>query len=431
MKRIRSTARPIPPSPTIRAGAALAAAVLLAGCGGSIGGDAPAADDAAGEGFHHDATQDEIDAALSELEPVTLTFQPSAMSDQSILAPNGLDVKKAIEERSGGKITVDIVWGQAIASYAEVDDALADGRVDLAFTLPSYTPAEYPAFDAIGTAMSTLPSSPVAGDLAANAAGVQTAWETPAVLAEFEDKGLVPLIPLLAAGGYSTMCSQPVTSLDDWTGKEVRVGAAAAGKQVTDLGATPVSLSFPETYEALQRGTVDCDLGQLAPNVEAGTFEVAPHIGVAADAGIARSAGAIVAGKEYTELPLGYQQVVFDSMATTFSTMMEVVIGAKALAVEQAKDNGGSVEPFSDDVQQRIAEYAQTLSEETAAKAGVPGAPTTLSDAGATWVESVSSLGFDDQGDFSSLDEWYSEDAAYDALGDELFTEVMAAHRPE
>src|SRR5699024_4443392 len=158
------------------------------------------------------------------------------------------------------------------------------------FTLPSYTPAEYPAFDAIGTAMSTLPSSPVASDLAANAAGVQAAWESPEVLEEFEKKNLVPLIPMLAAGGYSTMCSKPMTSLEDWKGKQLRVGSAAAGKQVTDLGATPVSLSFPETYEALQRGTVDCDLGQLAPNVEAGTFEVAPNIGVASDAGIARSA---------------------------------------------------------------------------------------------------------------------------------------------
>jgi TRAP-type C4-dicarboxylate transport system substrate-binding protein len=411
MRRNRSAARPI------QALAATATLALLAGCSGGVGGgDQSGPSDAAGEGFVHDASQDEIDAALSE---------------QSILAPNGLDVKEAIEERSGGKITVDIVWGQAIASYAEVDDALADGRVDLAFTLPSYTPAEYPAFDAIGTAMATLPSSPVAGDLAANAAGVQAAWETPAVLAEFEDKGLVPLIPMLAAGGYSTMCSTPVTSLDEWTGKQVRVGAAAAGKQVTDLGATPVSLSFPETFEALQRGTVDCDLGQLAPNVEAGTFEVAPHIGVATEAGIARSAGAITAGKKFTELPLAYQQVVYDSMATTFSTMMEVVIGAKAMAVEQAKDNDGTVEPFDDDVQQQMAEYARTLAEQAAEQSGVPDVPTTLGDAGSAWAESVSALGLDDQGDFASLDEWYPEDASYDALGDELFTEVMAEHRPE
>lgn len=426
MNRIRSAAvRPL------TAVATVASLTLLAGCAGSVGGSDSDSDASAGEGFAVDASQDEIDEALADLAPVTLKFQPSAMSEQSILAPNGLDVKKAIEERSGGKITVDIVWGQAIASYADVDDALADGRVDLAFTLPSYTPAEYPAFDALGTAMSTLPSSPVASDLAANAAGVQAAWETPEVLAEFEDKNLVPLIPMLAAGGYSTMCSKPMTSAEDWKGNQVRVGSAAAGKQVTDLGATPVSLSFPETYEALQRGTVDCDLGQLAPNVEADTFEVAQHIGVASDAGIARSAGAITAGKKYSELPVAYQQVIFDSMSTTFSTMMEVVIGAKANAVEQAKANDGSVEAFDDEVQKQMATYAKTLSDKTAKKAGVPDAPSTLKTAGAGWQKSVTSFGYEDKGGFADLDEWYPEEANYDKLGDELFEKVMAEHRPE
>ncbi|MDN6156772.1 MAG: hypothetical protein L0J13_02275 [Brevibacterium sp.] len=200
---------------------------------------------------------------------------------------------------------------------------------------------------------------------------------------------------------------------------------------MTDLGATPVSLSFPETYEALQRGTVDCDLGQLAPNVEAGTFEVAPHIGVAADAGIARSAGAITAGKKYSELPVAYQQVIFDSMSTTFATMMEVVIGAKAMAVEQAKDNDGKVEPFDDDVQKQMAKYAKTLSDKTAKKAGVPDAASTLKTAGTDWQKSVTELGYEDKGDFASLDEWYPKDANYDKLGDELFDKAMAGHRPE
>jgi len=43
----------------------------------------------------------------------------------------------------------------------------------------------------------------------------------------------------------------------------------------------------------------------------------------------------------------------------------------------------------------------------------------------------VTELGYDDQGDFASLDEWYPEDASYDKLGDELFDKAMAAHRPE
>src|SRR5699024_741210 len=116
MKRIRSAAvRPA----TVTA--MLASLALLAGCAGSVGGSGSDSEASAGEGFTaDDASQDEIDEALADLDPVTLKFQPSAMSEKSILAPNGLDVKKAIEERSGGKITVDVVWGQAIASYDDV-----------------------------------------------------------------------------------------------------------------------------------------------------------------------------------------------------------------------------------------------------------------------------------------------------------------------
>ncbi|GAA4283052.1 hypothetical protein GCM10022261_05830 [Brevibacterium daeguense] len=413
------------------AAAALGLVTVASGCG-APGGEPDGGDTGGtGSGFAYGASQEEVDAALAELEPVTITYQPSAASAESIIGPNGTDIKEAIETRSGGKITVDVVWGQAIAGYAEIDDALADGRVDLAFTLPSYAPAEYPAFDSIGTAMATLPDSPVTGELVTNAAGVQAGWETPEVLAEYEEKDLVPLIPVLAGGGYSTMCSEPMTSLADWEGTQVRIGSAAASEQVQNLGGSPVSLSFPETYEALQRGTVDCDLGQLAPNVEAGTFEVAPHLGYTTDAGIARAAGAYVAGQTYRELPLAYQQVIFDSMSTAFSTMMEVVIGAKAVAVEDALAGGGSVEAFDPEVQQAIAEHAGRLTAETAESAGVPGVPDRLTQAAEVWQTRVDELGYREDGDFAELPDWYPTDADYDELGQALFDEVMGPHRPE
>src|SRR5699024_10692011 len=145
----------------------------------------------------------------------------------------------------------------------------------------------------------------------------------------------------------------------------------------------------------------------------------------------ARSAGAITASKKYSDLPVAYQQVIFDSMSTTFSTMMEVVIGAKAQAVEQAKDNDGSVKPFYDDVQKQMATYAKTLSDKTAEKAGVTDAPKTLGTAGTEWAKSVSELDYDDKGDFASLDEWYPEDASYDKLGDEIGRAACRQREPE
>jgi hypothetical protein len=62
-------------------------------------------------------------------------------------------------------------------------------------------------------------------------------------------------------------------------------------------------------------------------------------------------------------------------------------------------------------VQKQMAKYAKTLSDKTAETAGVTDAPKTLNDAGSEWAKSVSDLGYDDKGDFASLDEWYPEDA--------------------
>lgn len=55
------------------AGILPASLILLAGCGGAAG---DGGDQAATAGFDFGAPQDEVDAVLADLEPVTLTFQP-------------------------------------------------------------------------------------------------------------------------------------------------------------------------------------------------------------------------------------------------------------------------------------------------------------------------------------------------------------------
>lgn len=53
-------------------------------------------------------------------------------------------------------------------------------------------------------------------------------------------------------------CRDSVKSLNDLQGKKVRSYTASMSALVTALGAIPVTLDFPETYMALQRGVIDC-----------------------------------------------------------------------------------------------------------------------------------------------------------------------------
>lgn len=55
-------------------------------------------------------------------------------------------------------------------------------------------------------------------------------------------------------------CNQPIATLDDLKGKKVRSFTPSMSSLIEALGATPVSLAFPEVYPALQRGVANCGI---------------------------------------------------------------------------------------------------------------------------------------------------------------------------
>lgn len=394
----------------LSAGAA-AVALVLAGCGSDTDEQESSGDDT---GFEYGASQEEVNEIVEDLEPLTITFQPSAASQNSVMAPAGTVFKEIVEERSNGKITVDIVWGQAIAGYDEVHDALADGRLDVAYTLPVYQPDEFPALNDLGTAMAGLSSSPFVGELVSNAVGNEIGWQNENLLQSYEDKGLTPLTALAASGGYYTVCSNPIQSVDDWNGVQVRIASTAQSAQVSELGGTPVSLEYAETFEALQRGTVDCTLGQLVPSAEGGIFEVAPELGYTTDHSFSRAPGAYLAGSSFQDMPLAYQQIIFDSNRFASAGGMEAVIGGNADAVAQAKAAGGDVLAFDEEIQEQIGSYAEELTEQAVQNGQIDeDIVSIIQEYEERWTAKLEELGYTDEGSTEDFDEWYDQDTDF------------------
>src|SRR5690625_3685921 len=430
--RIRHTDR-LPRAVSAAAGFS-ALAVALGACAGSAGTGAGGSggEAEAGSGFAYDAPQEEVDAAIADLDPVEITFQPSSASPDSVMAPAGTVFKEIVEERSGGKITVDIVWGQAIAGYAEVHDALSDGRLDVAYTLPVYDPAQFAAINDLGTVMAAVGPSPYVGELVANAVGNELGWNNEAALSTYEEMGLTPLTPFAASGGYYSVCNEPVETEDDWDGLQTRIASTAQAAQVTHLGASPVSMEYTETFEALQRGTVDCTLGQLVPSAEAGIFEVAPNLGYTTEASFSRSPGAYLAGSGFKDLPLAYQQIIFDSNALASAGGMEAAIGGNADAVRQAKEAGGEVTAFSDDLQEAIAAYSAELTEEAVSNGLIAeDILSTIEASEEEWTARFEELGYTDEGTTADFDEWYDPDTDFTGYAKAVYEEGTAQeHRP-
>lgn len=413
--------------------AAMATTSVLAvsGCAGGVGGG----EGGGGAGFEFGASQQEVDEVLAELDPVEIVYQAGAQSPNSVSAKSADDFKEYVETRSGGKITIDVVWGQAIAGYSEIDDALVDGRVDISYAVPIYKPAEYPAFDALATATAGMPNSPVVGEMVGNAAVVDMSWSSEELLADYEERGITPLIPMISSGTYLTVCTDPGTSPEDFKGRQVRVASIAHEAQAKNLGASPVSMEYVEVFEALQRGTVDCTLAQLLPSEEGGILEVAKHVGYTSPENSlsGRAAGANLAGKGYQQLPLAYQQIIFDAGQGGFAASNEGIAEGNAAGVRQLKEAGGVISPvdpaadeaFGDVNDELLAgiEEAGTIGSDVAQRA---------QDTADKWSKIAEELGYEDGGGFEDVDEWYSpEEYDFAPMAERLFEEVMLPHRPE
>lgn len=407
----------------------VALALTLSACAGSAGGQTT--DGGTSIGFAFGATQEEVDEALADLEPITLTYQSAAASPDSVQAKD-IVWAEAIEERSGGKITVDTLYGQPVAGFDEIHDALADGRVDLAYTLPGYDPSRFPRFDDLSYALSVLPSSPVTGELVANAVGLELSWASEPVLEEFESQGLVPLQPVNASASPYPACTEPGAKASNWDGRQIRAASRSQEAMAMAIGATPVSLEYTEVFEGLQRNTIDCALNSLNSAYDYGFLEAAPHVSYSTDTSVPRAPGAVLGGSGVANLPLPYRQVVFDSLTESFIASAEVVIDGNYEGVAQIHALGGSLEEMDSETQQAIADVHDELIEEIEAEGALG---TDLRErilaSGEKWTSKAEELGFTEEGDFSSLDEWYDEETEFRPFAEAVYADVLLSHRPE
>ncbi len=68
----------------------------------------------------------------------------------------------------------------------------------------------------------------------------------------------VKAVAIWPFGPQVFFCNEEIGGLADLEGKKVRSFTASMSKLLTELGASPVTLSFPEVYPALERGVASC-----------------------------------------------------------------------------------------------------------------------------------------------------------------------------
>jgi TRAP-type C4-dicarboxylate transport system substrate-binding protein len=155
---------------------------------------------------------------------------------------------KEVEKRSDGRVKINMYAGGSLVEAPQTYQGVVDGIADIGMSCFAYTPGRFPLLAGLD-----LPVGYPDGKTASRVATDLTMKYQPKEVADTHVLYVHAHGPGILAG------KQPVRNLSDVQNLKIRATGRSA-KIVEALGGTPVGMSQPETYEALQRGTVEATL---------------------------------------------------------------------------------------------------------------------------------------------------------------------------
>ncbi|WP_017379055.1 TRAP transporter substrate-binding protein [Paenisporosarcina sp. TG-14] len=176
--------------------------------------------------------------------------------------------KELVEEKTDGRVIVNIYHGSALGKSSTVYQDVSGGLYDLGLIVANY-------FYDTGFFPYTIGNLPFA---------FEGPEEAENILQEFGDKyakkDLTDIVVLgpTATDGYDLFSTKPIKSVADLEGLKMRVNGKSEIAFVKSLGGVPVSLATEDTYEGLQKNTIDTAFYTPIGAVGLKYYEPAPHI---------------------------------------------------------------------------------------------------------------------------------------------------------
>ncbi len=232
-------------------------------------------------------------SAASKNLTFSIFFPPT--HDQAIAA---VDFAKEIEKRTNGQVTVTPFPGGTLTKAPQVYDGVVTGISDMGNSCFAYTRGRFPV-----TAALDLPLGYPNGKVASQVVNAFVKEVNPP---ELQD---VKVLYVHAHGPGLLHTKKPVRSLEDLKGMKIRATGLSA-KVVEALGAVPVAMPQPGTYEALQKGVVEGTLGPIEVLKGWKQGEVIKYTTECFDIGYTTSMFVVMSRKAWDALPADTQKIV-------------------------------------------------------------------------------------------------------------------------
>ena len=223
--------------------------LLAAACGGDEEPADEPAPDGADEADDADDTDDAGDAEPAdaiELDFGHYQTRGAATEGEGRFADE-------ITERSGGEITVNVHWSEALGTSTELWDLTRQGAMEMGLVVTHFDPDPFP-FHRL-QAMAFWGEDPLE-DLERQHEMMTEVFTMEPFERELEEANQRALLHQPLAS-YFLLSDEPECGLEALAGQRVRGLGNDYPRMLESVDATPVSLTTPELYEALDRGTID------------------------------------------------------------------------------------------------------------------------------------------------------------------------------
>ncbi len=188
-------------------------------------------------------------AASSAQKVITLNFSNffPAPHKNSILSEQWC---REVEKRTNGKVKITYFSGGTLTPAAQTYDNVVMGIADIGESVLAYTRGKFPMMAVIDLPLGYR-------------SGTQATGLINAYYSKFKPKELdeVKVLFLHAHGPGIVHTKKPVYKLEDLKGMKIRAQGSVV-PIASALGASPVGMTMPETYDALRTGVAD---GSMAP----------------------------------------------------------------------------------------------------------------------------------------------------------------------
>ena len=208
--------------------------------------------------------------AVMAQDPIVIKFSHVAAPD----TPKGQAAnlfKKLAEERTKGRVKVEVYPNSMLFKDAEELDALKLGSVQMLAPVPGKLgPAGIPEFEVFD-----IPY--MFPDLEA----LQRVYKGPAgeaLMKKLESRGLIGLA--FWNNGFRVMsANRPIRTPAEMKGLKMRINSSKVNAAIMrSVGAMPQTMAFSEVYQALQTGVVDGTEGPLSNLWTQKQYEVQKHV---------------------------------------------------------------------------------------------------------------------------------------------------------